>query len=98
MFSNPWNKLIAISWALAAAGVLACIGALVNVFVPHASLLGFLFWIAVLGIAVLGIVIAYAWVCNKSHSTFDERIDRLAKKNGLKHKIIFNAKWIGPRA
>ena len=52
MCSHSWNKLIAVSCALAAAGILACAGALLDVFMPRGSLLGFLTWMVVLGIIV----------------------------------------------
>ena len=82
MCSHCWNKLIAISSALAAAGVLACAAALLDVFIPRGSVLGFLTRMAVLGIIVIGAVIGYTWVCDKCESYFNGRLDRLL--NGSK--------------
>jgi hypothetical protein len=82
--SNAWSKLVAISWALAAAGVLACAGALLDAFMPRGSFFGVLAWLAVLGILVIGTVIGYTWITEKCEKHFDERIDRLLDVNNGK--------------
>jgi hypothetical protein len=57
--------LIAVSCALASAGVLACAVAILDVVMPRGSLLGFLAGMALLGLVVTGVVIGYTWVCDK---------------------------------
>lgn len=77
MCSPSWNKLIALSSALAAGGVLTCAAVLLDVLVPRMSLVGFLTRMLLLGFVVTGIVIGYAWVCDKCESCFNEtRSDR----------------------
>jgi hypothetical protein len=77
MGSHFWNKSIAISAALAAAGVLACAAALLNAFVPRGSLVAFLASTALLGLVATGVAIGYVWVCEKSEGYFEGRLDRL---------------------
>ena len=71
MCSHCWNKLIAVSSAMAAAGILTCAGALLDVFIPGGSLVGFLTRMVLLGLAVIGVVIGYTWVCDKCESYFN---------------------------
>ena len=82
MCSLSHNKLIAVSFALAAAGILACAGALLDTFIPRGSVLGFLAWLAVMGSVVIGTVVGYTWICDKCESYFLGRFDRLL--NGSK--------------
>lgn len=77
MYGHSWDKLIAISWALAAAGFVACAGALLDAFVPRNSLLGFLTWMVGLGIVAVGSAAGYAWICDRCGRSFEQRIDRL---------------------
>ena len=77
MCSHSWNKLVAASSALAAAGVLTCAAALLDVFVPKASLAAFLASLVLLGLGVTGVLIAYTWACEKFGGYFDGRLDRL---------------------
>ena len=77
MCSHSWNKLIAVSAALAAAGVLTCAVAIRDAFMPKGSLAAFLASMALLGLAVTGVVIGYTWVCDKCESYFNGRLDRL---------------------
>ena len=72
-----WNhKLIAVSCALAAAGILACAVTMIDVVMPQGSLVGFLVGMALLGLAVTGVVIGYAWVCDACESYFKRRFHR----------------------
>ena len=80
MCSHCWNKLIAVSVALAAAGILACAGALLDAFIPRGSVLGFLTWMVMLGIIVIGTVVGYTWVCDKCEGYFNGRLDRLLSR------------------
>ena len=90
MCSHCWNKLTAISSALAAAGILACAGALLDAFIPRGSVLGFLTWIVVLGIIVIGTVVGYTWVCDKCESFFSGRLDRLLRRSKLNRSDAMN--------
>jgi len=90
MCSHCWNKLIAISSALAAAGILACAGALLDAFIPRGSVLGFFTWMAVLGAIVIGTVIGYTWVCDKCESYFNGRLDRLLSRSKPKSSNAVN--------
>ena len=90
MCSHCWNKLIAISSALAAAGILACAGALLDAFIPRGSVLGFLTWMVVLGSIVIGVVIGYTWVCDKCESYFNGRLDRLLGRSKLNRSDAMN--------
>jgi hypothetical protein len=76
MGSDPRSKLIAISFALAAAGILACAGAILDALVPRDSVLGFLTWLAVLGFIVVGTVVGYTLLCDQCESHFDEQTGR----------------------
>ena len=78
-----WNKLIAVSSALAAAGVLTCAVALLDVFMPKESLAAFLASMALLGLVVTGVLIGYTWACDKCESYFNGRLDRLLE-HGVK--------------
>ena len=77
MCSHFWNKTIAVSSALFAAGVLACAAAILDVFMPKGSLAAFLASMALLGLIVTGVAIGYAWACDKCESYFNGRLDRL---------------------
>ena len=77
MCSHSWNKFIAVSSALAGAGVLACAAVILDVFMPKGSLAAFLTSMALLGLVVTGVVIGYAWACDKCESHFSGRLDRL---------------------
>jgi hypothetical protein len=76
MYSNSWGKLIAVSSALAAAGLLACSAALLDVLIPGASPVEFLTRVALLGVAVTAVVIGYTWACDKWGGQFNGRLDR----------------------
>ena len=90
MCSHCWNKLIAISSALAAAGILACAGALLDAFIPRGSVLGFLTWMVVLGIIIIGTVVGYTWVCDKCEGYFNGRLDRLLSRSKPKPSDAVN--------
>jgi len=90
MCSHSWNRLIAVSSALAAAGVLACAASLLDVFMPTGSLAGFLTRMALLGLVVTGVVIGYTWVCDKCESHFNGRLDRLLSRSKLNRSDAVN--------
>ena len=98
MCSHCWNKLIAVSFALALAGVLMCAIALLDVFIPRGSLAGFLASMGLLAIVVTGVVVGYTWVCDKCESYFNERIDRRLARRKLEHSDERNlGSSVGPR-
>ena len=74
MCSHSWNKLIAASSALAAAGVLACGAALFDAFMPKGTLTAFLASMALLGLLVSGVMIGFTWACDRYESHARERI------------------------
>ena len=63
MCSHCWNKLIVVSLGLAVVGVLMCAMALLDVFIPRGSLVGFLASMGLLAIIVTGVVVGYTWAC-----------------------------------
>ena len=81
MCSHCWNKLTVVSLGLAVAGVLMCAAALLDVFIPRGSIVGFLASMALLGLIVTGVVIGYTWACDKCESYFNERLDRRLSKS-----------------
>jgi hypothetical protein len=89
--------LIAISSALAAAGILACAGALLDAFIPRGSVLGFLTWMVVLGIIIIGTVAGYTWVCDKCEGYFNGRLDRLLSRSKLKRSDAVSLRPTEPR-
>ena len=80
MCSHCWNKLIVVSLGLAVAGVLMCAVALLDVFIPRGSIVGFLASMALLGLIVTGVVVGYTWACDKCESYFSGRLDRLLSR------------------
>jgi len=77
MYRHSWNKVIVSSFALGAAGILTCISALLSVLVPTWSVLAFIAVLVPLGVAIVGVLAGFVWLCDK----YEEYIDR--KKNNL---------------
>ena len=77
MCSHSWDKLIAASAALAAAGVLTCAAALLDATIRHGSLVTFLASMAFLGLAVTGAMIGFTWVCDQGESYSPARVSVL---------------------
>jgi hypothetical protein len=65
MKSRFMNKLLATSLALASAGILTCVAALLDALLPRVSTVAFLAWLSLAGLAVLFIVLGFRWVCDK---------------------------------
>lgn len=57
------NRLLATSLALAAAGLLACIAAVLNAFFPRGSLPAFIGWMFTAGLATAAVMVGFAWIC-----------------------------------
>jgi hypothetical protein len=77
MRSKVRNKLIAASFAVPAAGVLAGTAALLEVLIPTGAVVGFVTRMAVLGVAGTGVVMAYVWACDKCERHAVEQLDQL---------------------
>ena len=98
MSSHYRNKLTAVSCAMAAAGILTCAAALLEVFIPGGSLVGFLARMALLGFAVTGIVIGYTWVCDKCESYFIGGLDRfLDDSEPNRYDVMSRRAAVSPR-
>ena len=89
MGSRSWNKFTAASSALAAAGVLACTVAILDVFLPKTSAAAFLASMALLALVVTGVMFAYNWACDKFDSRFNGQFDRLIRAGMPDRKATF---------
>jgi hypothetical protein len=78
MYWYPWRKLVAASGAIAAGGLLACAAALLDLLVPTASTTAFLAMMALLGLAVAGVVAAFTWLCGCWDNSLPDDGDREA--------------------
>ena len=78
MYWHPWRKLVAASGAIAAGGLLACAAALLDLLTPTASTKAFLITMALLGLAVAGVVAAFTWLCGCWDESLPEDPDRVA--------------------
>ncbi len=77
MYAHPMNRLITVSSALAAAGILTCAAVILDVFMPKESLAAFLASMVFLGLAVTGVMIGFTWACDKCESYVGGRLDRI---------------------
>jgi hypothetical protein len=77
MYTHSMNRLTTVSSALAVAGILTCVAALLDVAMPHGSLAAFLASMVLLGLAVTGVMIGFTWACDKCESYVDGRLDRI---------------------
>lgn len=57
------NRVLIISLALAASGILTCGLALADIFLPRGSAMVLLLSVPVMGAVALGVLIAFAWTC-----------------------------------
>jgi hypothetical protein len=80
MFHRMRNKMLVVSLSLAAAGILACLGALFDSLVANGSILAFLAATVPLGLAIAGVLAGFAWVCEKCESYFRRLPERRAAK------------------
>ena len=77
--------MLAVSLSLAAAGILACVGALFDSLVAEGSIMGFLAATVPLGLAIVGVLVGFVWLCDKCESYLTRRAaDRLARK---RHRV-----------
>jgi hypothetical protein len=80
MFRRVRDKMLVVSLCLAGAGILACVGALFDGFVSGGSIMAFLAATVPLGLAIIGVLLGFAWVCDKCETYLRRRADRLALK------------------
>ena len=59
------DRLLVTSLALAAAGMLTCVAPLLDVFFPRGSLMAFIGWMFAAGIAIVAIMVCFAWTFEK---------------------------------
>jgi hypothetical protein len=71
------KRVLVISIALAAGGVLACVAALFNVLVPKGSLLAFFAALVPLALAIIGVMVGFVNACEKCEDWLHGRRDRL---------------------
>ncbi len=83
MWRHAWKNTLAISSILAAGGILSCLGALLEIFMPKGSPVAFLGTMILLGLAVAAVLVGFAWVCEKFEGHFDGRPDRLPSRSKL---------------
>jgi hypothetical protein len=76
MGTHTGEKTLVISLALAAAGILACVAALMDTVMPKGSTLAFFSTLAVLGLVVGAVLVAFTWLCDKCEAYFEARCDR----------------------
>lgn len=93
MRSDPSNQIIAVSAALGAAGLLACVAALFDVFLPKGSFVGLLAGMFLLGFVVTGVMIGYTWACDKCENVFHGWLSRIrgGEKPHCGSAVKFNA-------
>ena len=73
------NKMLVVSLSMAAAGILACIAAVYDSFVPKGSLLAFLATMVPLGLLVAGIIVVFVWLCEHFESSPERRDEQRLK-------------------
>ncbi len=77
MYGNSWKKVIISSFVLGVAGILTCISALLSDFVPAWSVLAFISVLIPLGLAIVGILAGFVWLCDKCEDYLNENKDKL---------------------
>ncbi|MGD0382007.1 MAG: hypothetical protein ABSA77_00705 [Thermoguttaceae bacterium] len=92
MYGHSWKKVIFSSFALGVAGILTCISALLSDLVPTWSVLAFIAVLIPLGLAIVGILAGFVWICDKCEEYFNEKKDKLleGRKHGSSEKNIPN--------
>jgi hypothetical protein len=71
MLAPSWKTTIVVSWALAAGGTLACVAAIFDYAVPGGSVLRALATLAALVLAIGGVVVGFARVCEGCEEYFN---------------------------
>jgi hypothetical protein len=70
------NKMLVVSLSLASAGILACIAAVYDSFVPKGSLLAFWVTMVPMGLLVAGIVAGFVWLCERGERYSERRSEQ----------------------
>ncbi|MGA2059515.1 MAG: hypothetical protein ABSG67_03465 [Thermoguttaceae bacterium] len=91
MYGNSWKKVIIGSFVLGFAGIMTCISALLSDLVPAWSVLAFIAVLIPLGLAIIGILAGFVWLCDKLEDYLNEKKDKLLE--GGKRK---SDKYISP--
>ena len=76
MWLNPWNKMLAVSLSLAAGGVLACIGAMLQALAPNSTILGSFPKMILVVLAISGLMFALMWIYDRVDDHWIGRLDR----------------------
>jgi uncharacterized membrane protein YbhN (UPF0104 family) len=83
MVKSSRNRVLTISLALAASGILTSSLALLDVFCPQLSTLAVLAFVPLLGAIVLGTLMAFAWTCEaldrRGYLRGEQRVRRKSK-------------------
>ena len=77
MYGNSWKKVIVGSFVLGFAGIMTCISALLSDLVPTWSVLAFIAVLIPLGLAIVGILAGFVWLCDKFEDYLNEKKDKL---------------------
>ena len=72
--------MVVVSFCLGAAGILACLGALFDSLVAQGSIMAVLAATVPLGLAIVGVMMGFAWVCDKCEGYLNRRADRRAAR------------------
>jgi hypothetical protein len=86
------NRLLTTSLALASAGTLTCIGAMLDVLMPAISTLQFLAWLCLAGVAVLLVLLGFSWACNKADEAFSAREEWRVNHQLSKVRLVTSAR------
>jgi hypothetical protein len=88
MYGKSWKKVIVSSFVLSVAGIMTCMSALLSDLVPAWSMLAFLAVLIPLGLAIVGILAGFVWICDKCENYFADRKEKLLdpgnRKSGKK--------------
>ncbi|MGD0516373.1 MAG: hypothetical protein ABSA26_02455 [Thermoguttaceae bacterium] len=76
MYGHSWKKVIVSSFALGVAGIMTCISALLSDLVPTWSVLAFIAVLIPLGLAIVGILAGFVWLCDKFEDYLNEKKDK----------------------
>lgn len=71
MDSQLWNRSVVISAGLAAVGILACVGILLDMYYPTGSILAFLSKTVFLALAIVGVLAAFVHLCDWCEDKFE---------------------------
>ena len=73
------HRLITVSAAVAAAGVLACSAAVLEVLLPRGFIAAFLIGLVLVGFAVIGAMLGFTWLCDRLEGHFPQPLKQAAQ-------------------